>query len=123
MPPPRTDFVGVRLLGVLGKGEVEALAAGRENRLGGGERADLDPAPVPQRRDAAVQPRVELDLDAPAAHGHRALGRGEEGGGEQRGRGERRDAPPAQKYNLRPHWIVRIGPASPVIVPPESLSM
>ena len=68
-----------------------------------------------------MQPVVELDLDAPAPHGHRARGRGEEAGGEQRGRGPRRDA--SQKYNLKPHWIVRIGPASPVIVPPESLSM
>ncbi len=109
-------------LGVIHEGEIPALSGSCPHRLGSGERADLDATSLEDCDHAAVQPGIELDLDAFALESDRSRRGRQDQGSEQGGRG----APGslrAQKYSRTPHWISRIVPARPVIVPPESLSM
>src|SRR4029077_2228616 len=74
-----------RFLGVIHEGELASFASRRLYRFGGGERADLDSTPVEDRDDAAVQPRIELELDAVAPNGDRSRREREEDGPEQSG--------------------------------------
>src|SRR5262249_18697124 len=69
------ERIGGALLALGDEGEIAALPSGDSHRLRRGKRTDLDSTSIDGRDDAAVQPGIELELDALALDGDCA-GRG-----------------------------------------------